>query len=474
MQPVRTNDVVVDVSKLKNKTGPWLSLKCSPKANLLQDKVGDIHKEVDDEEQNSCCSSFRKEELKCFLLKCPADSLRVQNLALSKYEVYATSNMMSQPILLTLRTVLFLVMFLTFVRSVWLPEEKYWWYYLTHWGLFCENIYLFLCLILTVVCQCKLKSTLDSSNGNDNDDCNQKCESKQNPPYVVDAFSRLVQALHVVMVIISFNIACLFWLCVYVPGDAVSGLTFLVHGANVLVMLVDFATTSIPFHFLPAMLYSEIFASVYVFWSIIQYATPFPIDGRLYVYPVLNWSLDFLPATFTLVMGLLLVVLPAQAWVFCLLSRCREAARLKAVRMDQAMEGIELSKPVGSVNARTFKEEEKEDEEAKQRQAHVDEMMKMRKAMHRQQEQELYTTNSIISTLTPKRSSGDFSFSKSSYSKPESKQPYESDSESKNKQKSQTSSKSKMLLAEIFTPRRMERLQNVFASSSDSVDEVHV
>ena len=88
----------------------------------------------------------------------------------------------------------------------------------------------------------------------------------------------------------AVGICALFWATEYHQNNADSGISLHLHLVNALVALLDLWVSGVPVHLLH-IIYVEISASFYVFFTVIYYAFGgTDLDGERTIYPILNYD----------------------------------------------------------------------------------------------------------------------------------------------------------------------------------------
>jgi len=152
-------------------------------------------------------------------------------------------------------------------------DVKYWFIYLTHWGLMTETLYFFMAL-------CTLLAAVYAQ------EPERKRMENPKPWYMSFTF-----ALQSVMLPFSFLICLMYWLLVYKPADGKPApISVATHGGNFLLMLVDFILGQQPMFFMKIW-WPITFAAAYGLFSYIYYANGgVTEDGSSKIYDAMDWS----------------------------------------------------------------------------------------------------------------------------------------------------------------------------------------
>lgn len=152
-------------------------------------------------------------------------------------------------------------------------DIKFWFIYLTHWGLMTEVLYFFFALVTllaAVAAQEPERKRMDN---------------------VKPWYMSFTYALQSIMIVFSFLIALLYWVLVYDKKEGKpEPLAVATHGGNFLLMLVDFVLGQQPMFFMKIW-WPIAYAGAYAVFSYIYYAQGgLTEDGHKNIYKAIDWS----------------------------------------------------------------------------------------------------------------------------------------------------------------------------------------
>jgi len=155
-------------------------------------------------------------------------------------------------------------------------DVKYWFIYLTHWGLMTETLYFFFALVTLLAAVCS-------------EDPERKRMDNPKPWYMTVTFG-----LQSIMLPFSFLICLMFWVLEYKSSDYPEGrppmLTLATHGGNFLLMLLDFILGQQPMFFMKIW-WPIAFAGSYGLFSFIYYKEGGVTEtGNRNIYQSVDWS----------------------------------------------------------------------------------------------------------------------------------------------------------------------------------------
>ncbi|KAL1528991.1 hypothetical protein AB1Y20_010312 [Prymnesium parvum] len=151
------------------------------------------------------------------------------------------------------------------------PDAE-WWIYLTNWSLLFEWVYLLLAALLALLSR---GSLLRDGHG-------------AHTP----ALARVAYGMQAATYTISFIVFALYWTLDHdYDKGSVDGITFVTHGVNFLVALVDLLIAGLPVHkahiWVPC-----VFAVTYVLFTIIYDMSGGKAGADPYIYEVIDWSAE--------------------------------------------------------------------------------------------------------------------------------------------------------------------------------------
>nr|CAD7456664.1 unnamed protein product [Timema tahoe] len=133
---------------------------------------------------------------------------------------------------------------------------------------------------------------------------------------------RVYWALHTIAIIVAFGVSIIYWATIYNPEvNKVDAVNLLVHAFNSLLMLLDLALVSFPFHLLHIFL-PVLFTLIYIIFTVIYYlAGGTNKDGKIALYPILDWENPKRSSIVCVLALLFLLFLHLITWLLSLL-RC--------------------------------------------------------------------------------------------------------------------------------------------------------
>lgn len=152
-------------------------------------------------------------------------------------------------------------------------EIKYWFIYLTHWGLVTEVLYFFFALVT-------LLSAVASQ------EPERKRMENSKPWYMSITF-----ALQSTMLVFSFLIAALYWVLVYDKKEGrPQAISVATHGGNFVLMLLDFILGQQPMFFMKIW-WPIMYAGAYATFSYVYYRNGgVTEDGHKNIYEAIDWN----------------------------------------------------------------------------------------------------------------------------------------------------------------------------------------
>lgn len=183
-----------------------------------------------------------------------------------------------------------------------------WFFFLTHWTLLFEVIYLGLAAFTTYASKAAWEDKA----------------SNKLPWYV-----SIMWALHAIVLPASFMVFAMYWGLVF-SGPPVYVVSVMTHGANFVVMFADFLVGNTPYLLLHG-LYFFAYSAGYVLWSSVHYAAGLKThedcdrqggncDKHRYIYGSLDWGQ---PGTKRLSLVILLLGVPLINLLFWSITLCR-------------------------------------------------------------------------------------------------------------------------------------------------------
>nr|CAD7573751.1 unnamed protein product [Timema californicum] len=133
---------------------------------------------------------------------------------------------------------------------------------------------------------------------------------------------KIYWALHTIAIIVAFGVSIIYWAAVYNPEvNKVDAVNLLVHAFNSLLMLLDLALVSFPFHLLHIFL-PVLFTLLYIIFTVIYYlAGGTSKDGKIALYPILDWENPKRSSIVCVLALLFMLFLHLVTWLLSLL-RC--------------------------------------------------------------------------------------------------------------------------------------------------------
>jgi len=212
---------------------------------------------------------------------------------------------------------------------------EYWFFYLTHWALFVQVVYLNLAVACTWILRPK-GSAISPAEG---------ASEASGPDGEMPVYVKVLWGLQGVIVPGSFVVFVLYWALVF--SGTVYFISVLVHGVNFIVQMADFLASQQPYLLLHGVYFLG-FAVLYLLWSAIHYGTGWGNgEGERYVYSSLDWSSPGSAAVLSVL--ILLVVVPGFSLLFWFLSYLCRSSPPVVGEMDTHTENVVVDVNAGAL-----------------------------------------------------------------------------------------------------------------------------